>query len=513
MKTLKHADMHKYQSHKMVPWIKQKPNSALWADPGLGKTVGSLTATKELRKEFEIDKTLVIAPLRVSQSTWPKEIQRWEHLQDMKCENLYWPGAEENTWCNRAIAAEGLHPNDRDSEEERIKKLKRIDQLTYQCFFPWLQRKLAKNADIYTINREQVLTLTRVVYMNWPFDNVIIDESSSFKSHDSLRFQALKAIRKKIYRILELTGTPASNGLMGLWPQMWLLDKGEALEKSITAYRNTYWMKSYNGYDYELVEGSKEKIYTRVEGLCMTMKAEDYLELPEWLPIDVPVVLPPRAQSMYDELEREFLLTIEDETVSAAHTAALGNKLRQVCNGAVYTDGTIENPETETQHLVPHKGKKKNWKLVHDAKIDALKDIYEEAAGTPILVAYNFKHDLARLLQAFKDGRLINTPQDEDDWNAGKIPIGFGHPASMGHGLNIQFGGHIGVWFGYTWDLELYDQFNKRLHRQGQEFPVITHHIYVDLPAETAMKHSLVSKDMNQRELMLRMKKEALNRN
>lgn len=503
---LKQSDMHNYQ-HRMVDWILNSQNCALWAEPGLGKTVAALTAIQQLKQEFEIDRTLVVAPLRVSRSVWPKEIKKWEHLQDMTCENIYWPGAEENTAAYAQIGREGLQSNDRDPEKERVRKLKRRDAIIYKFYIPWLREKLAKHATIYTINREQVHLLCRTLYLNWGFDHVILDEASSFKNSASQKWQGLKHIRSKIHRLVELTGTPASNGLMNLWAQVWLLDKGESLYRTITAFRDAFYTKSHDGYNYDLIEGSKEKIYEKVEHLCLTLLEEDYLELPEWMPIEVPLTLPPKARAMYNELEAEFLLTIDDETVNASHTAALHNKLRQLCNGAVYTDGTLENPESDTQHMKRASGKK-NWKEVHDVKIDALKSIYEEAEGQPVLVAYNFKHDLARLQKAFPQARVINTPEDEDDWNAGKIAMGLGHPASMGHGLNLQYGGHIAVWFGYTWDLELYIQFNKRLRRQGQTYPVITHHLYIDLPAENAMRHGLVGDQLTQRELMVRMKKE-----
>jgi SNF2 family DNA or RNA helicase len=475
-------------------------------EPGLGKTVSALTATKQLKENFEIDWTLVIAPLRVSRSVWPSEIKKWEHLSDMTCENIYWPEAEQNEFARSQIKGEGLQPNDRDSEEERIRKLKRKDAIIYKYYVPWLREKLAKRASIYTINREQIPLLCRVLYMNWDFDHVIIDESSSFKNHASQRFKGLQAIRKKIYRVLELTGTPASNGLMNIWAQIWLLDQGESLHRTISSFRDTYFNRGFNGFGWDLRPGAKEEIYHKVEHLCLTMLAKDYLELPPFNEIPVPLQLPHRAQQMYDELEKEFMLTIDDETVNASHNAALHNKLRQICNGAVYTDGTSEDPEADKL-----KGSAKSWKEVHNVKIDALKSIYEEAEGTPILVAYQFRHDLARIQKAFPEARVINTPQDEDDWNAGKIPMGLGHPASMGHGLNIQFGSHIGVWFGYTWDLELYEQFNKRLDRQGQTHPVLMHFLYIDLPAEQAMRANLKDCRLTQRALLDRMKKEVIN--
>ena len=508
IKTLKFSDMHKYQ-HRMVDWILSNQSCALWAEPGLGKTVAALTATKQLKHDFEVDRTLVIAPLRVSRSVWPKEIHRWEHLQDMTCENLYWPDAPENKYVQDLISAEGLRAHDRDSDEERVRKLKRRDTIMYNQYIPWLKEKLSRQADIYTINKEQVSLLCRILYLKWGFDHVIIDESSAFKRQESQRWQALRAIRSKIHRLVELTGTPASNGLMNIWSQIWLLDQGESLYKNITGFRNAYYQKSFDGHGWDLVEGAKDKIYKSVEHLCLTMLEEDYLEVPRLLEVPVPLTLPPRAQKMYDELEQEFLVQFDEETVTAVHKAALHNKLRQICNGAVYVDDTFENPESE-RSVKSLANKKKKWKHIHDVKIDALRNIYEEAEGEPILVAYNFKHDLERIQKAFPEARLINTDQDVDDWNAGKIPMGLGHPASMGHGLNIQFGGHILALFGYTWDLELYIQWYKRLKRQGQEFPVILHCIYIDLPTEKVMRDSLKENQLTQKELMDRMKKETL---
>jgi len=500
MKQLQHSDMHKYQ-HRMVDWVLANQSSALWAEPGLGKTVAALTATKKLKHSFEINRTLVVAPLRVSRSVWPKEIKRWTHLEDMTCENVYWPEAEENKHVQALISAEGLQQNDRDEEVERIAKLKRRDTITYEHYVPWLRSKLARNASIYTINREQIILLSRILYQNWCFDHVIIDESSSFKSEASQRWKAMRAIRGKIHRLLELTGTPASNGLMNLWAQIWLLDQGASLYKNITAFRAAFYEKSFDGFGWDIKDGAKHEIYKRVEHLCTTLLAEDYLDLPKLIPVPTPLTLPPKAQRMYDELEAEFVVAADDETVSAVHSAALHNKLRQICNGAVYVDDVVDNPESE------RRVKKKRWKHVHDVKIDALRSIYEEAEGQPVLVGYNFRHDLERILKAFPEARVINTSQDEDDWNAGKIPMGVGHPASMGHGLNIQFGGHILVLFGYTWDLELYEQWYKRLMRQGQEFPVILHLLYMDLPAEHVMRDNLQENGLTQRELMIRMKK------
>lgn len=505
IETLKQSDMHKYQL-RMVDWVLKNQNSALWADPGLGKTVVTLTAIKQLKADFEINRSLVVAPLRVARSVWPKEIKRWEHLQEMTCENLYWPGAEENTVAYNQMNKEGLQPNDRDSNKERLKKLKRRDAIMYKLYIPWLRSKLSKHADIYTINREQVHLLCRILYLNWGFDNVILDEASSFKNPASQRWQGLKHIRSKIYRLLELTGTPASNGLMNIWAQVWLMDQGESLYRTISAFRDTYYNKDHDGYNYTIRDGAKKVIYEKVEHLCLTMLAEDYLELPELIPVMVPLELPPKARAMYNELEREFMLTIDDETVNAVHTAALHNKLRQICNGTIYTDGTLEDPENDTQHMKVALGKK-NWKKVHDVKIDALRSIYEEAESQPVLVAYGFLHDLARLKKAFPEARTLDSEKTIDEWNAGEITMLLVHPASAGHGLNLQFGGHIAVWYGITWDLELYEQFNKRLDRQGQEKPVIIHHLYIDNATERTMLESLKEKRMGQRELLMRMKK------
>jgi len=499
---LKESDLHNYQL-KAIDWILQKKNCALWMDPGLGKTVATLTAIKKLKKNFEIYMPLVIAPLRVSKKVWPREASKWEHLEGMRGTRIYWPDAVENEMALEQIAYEKLSQNDDDTEKERVDKLKRIDAITYENYMPWLSKILKSKSDFYIVNREQLYLLCRVLYLKWPFDMTIPDEASSFKVPSSLRFKGLQAVRSKIDRMVELTGSPAANGLINIWSQIWLLDKGESLHRTYTSYKETYFTVGQDGYKLELREGAKEDIYQKISHLCITMLEEDYLELPAWNPIPVPLELPEKIEKLYNHMEREFLITLDDKTVSAAHKAALHNKLRQICNGAVYVDpDEFDNPEK------PREGRKtKEWRFVHNVKIDALRSIVEEAEGQPVLVAYNFKHDLARLKKAFPYGRTFETDDAEDEWNEGKIPLLFGHPASMGHGLNLQYGGHILVWFGYTWDLELFMQFNKRLHRQGQKFPVIAHFLYIDCKTENSMRLRLEGKLKDQKEIMEYMKK------
>jgi len=500
----KYSDLHKYQL-KAIDWILQKKNCALWMDPGLGKTVCTLTAVKILKKEFEIHMPLVCAPLRVSKKVWPQEASKWEHLEGMTSARIYWPNAVENQEALYRISQESLAHDDDDTEDQRVAKLKRIDVITYEHYIPWLTKILNRKCDFYIINREQLHLLCRVLYLKWPFDMFIPDEASSFKNPSSLRFKGISAVRSKIDRMLELTGSPAANGLLNIWAQIWLLDKGESLHRTYTSYKDAFFVKGQDGYKYVVRSGTKEEIYQRIEHLCLTMLEEDYLELPPWNPIPVPLELPEKILNLYNHMEREFLITLDDKTVSASHKAALHNKLRQICNGAVYVDPEeFDDPE---KAVLDERRKTKQWKEIHNVKIDALRSIVEEAEGQAVLVAYNFRHDLARLKKAFPQGRSFDDDNIEDEWNDGKIQLLFGHPASMGHGLNIQYGGHILVWFGFTWDLELFGQFNKRLHRQGQKYPVFGHLLYIDCKTETAMKLSLESKFKDQKEIMEYMKK------
>lgn len=421
---------------KYTPWpyqdfatnhIIENPYAGLLLDMGLGKTVSTLTAVNRLMYEdLEIDKTLVIAPKRVAEETWPEEVLKWDHLKHLRVSVVL------------------------GTESQRISALK-------------------VKADIYVINRENVAWLIGYYQSAFPFDMVVIDELSSFKSAKAIRFKALRRIRPMVKRVVGLTGTPAPNGLIDLWPQIYLLDMGERLGKTLTRYREAYFTPGRrNGhvvYNYNLNEGGEKAIYERISDICISMKAKDYLQLPERINRTVSIHLPPAVKSRYDDFEREQILALDNEDldeISAVNAAALSGKLLQFANGAIYDSN-------------------KDWHEIHRAKLEALDEIVEAANGQPVLVFYSFKHDLTRIqkhLRKYKPVKL-DTKEDIRNWNAGKTQLLLAHPASAGHGLNLQAGGNIIVWFGLTWSLELYQQANARLDRQGQTKPVIVHHLTV----------------------------------
>ena len=403
---------HKYQTYAIQRVIENSV-SGLFLDMGLGKSVIALTAINELMYNyFEVNKVLVIAPLRVAKMTWSQEIEKWDHLNNLTISKVL------------------------GTEKQRLKALE-------------------IKADIYIINRENTEWLVNLYGRSWPFDMVVIDELSSFKSYRARRFKALRKVRPLIKRIVGLTGTPTPNGLIDLWPQMYLLDRGARLGKTITEYRQQYFipgrMNWQTGvvYDYNLKPGADKEIYKKIEDICVSMKAEDYLEVPELMEIPVPVELEDKDYQKYKKFERDLLLSVSDTEITAMTAAVLSNKLLQMANGAIYD-------EYRKVHIV------------HDEKIKALEEIIEAANGKPVIVYYNYKHDLERIQKYFKDTRTLETEKDIKDWNEGKIPILLLHPASAGHGLNLQEGGNTIVWFGLNWSLELYQQANARLHRQGQ---------------------------------------------
>ena len=280
---------------------------------------------------------------------------------------------------------------------------------------------------------------------------VVIDESSSFKSARAKRFRALKKVMKYIRSIVLLSGTPSPNGMMDLWSQMYLIDQGERLGRTITNYRQRFFVPDgYMGYNYKLKPGAKEQIMELIKDVCVTMTAEDYLELPECINVNEFIELPDKAKQQYKELEKEFIISLDDIDIESPSKAALGNKLLQICNGSVYDA-------------------ERNVHEIHNEKIERLKEIIEDNPGENFLVAYNYKHDLEKLQKAFPKAVKLETAKQEDDWNKGKIKILLAHPASAGHGLNLQYGGNVIIWYGLTWNLEYYQQFNKRLHRQGQK--------------------------------------------
>ena len=439
----------KYKPHSYQAFAKdfiiENKKSGLFLDMGLGKTVITLTAIFDLMFDyFEIAKALVIAPLRVAESTWDAEIEKWEHLKDLKVSKVLGT------------------------------KQKRIDALNTP-------------ADIYIINRENVKWLVDLLVKDWPFDMVVIDELSSFKSHRAGRFKALKKIRPCMKRVVGLTGTPSPNGLLDLWAQIYLLDGGERLGRTITSYRDKYFLPDKRNqhmvFSYKPREHAKEEIHEKLSDICVSMKAEDYLKMPDRINNKIEVNLPEKIKEKYKQLEKDLLLPLEESDIVANNAAALTNKLLQFSNGAIYD----ENGEVEE---------------IHDEKLKALDELIEAANGKPVLIFYSYKHDKDRILKHLKNVRVLETKVDIDDWNKGNIPVMLTHPASAGHGLNLQAGGNIIVWFGLTWSLELYKQANARLHRQGQKENVIVHHIISKGTVDEDVMVALDKKKVNQEELL-----------
>ena len=409
---------HNYQKYA-TDFIINNPISAVLLEMGLGKSVISLSAINELMLDyFDVSRTLVIAPLRVANSTWPDEIKKWDHLKHL----------------NYSVVI--------GSEKERLDALK-------------------KPAHIYLINRENVDWLITKSGISWKFDMVVIDELSSFKSYQAKRFKSLLKVRPKIKRIVGLTGTPSSNGLMDLWAEFRLLDMGERLGRYITYYRQNFFVPDKRNqqmiFSYKPKDGAEKKIYSLISDITISMKSKDFLKMPECVMNEVIVTLSDKEQKLYDSLKQDMVLSLEENEIDAINAAALSNKLLQMSNGAVYND------DKESLHI-------------HDRKLDALEDLIEGANGKPVLVAYWFKHDLEKIKDRF-DVREIKSAKDISDWNKGKIPVALIHPASAGHGLNLQAGGSTLIWFGLTWSLELYQQTNARLYRQGQDSTVVIHHI------------------------------------
>lgn len=417
---------HEYQKF-CIQKILDVKKVGIWQDMGLGKTVTTLTAVKELKyNRFQVCKVLVIAPKKVAEGTWTKEAAKWDHTKMLRVSPVL------------------------GSQAKRI-------------------RALNTPADLYVINRENVCWLVDYYRNAWPFDMVVIDESSSFKSHSAKRFKALAGISSRISRMVELTGTPSPNGLADLWSQVYLLDGGERLGKRYSQFRERYFQPDKCGadgmiYSYEAKPGTEESILAKISDICISMKAEDYLELPDLTYHEVPVELDKKSWKAYQDLERKMILELpeDDELISVTSAAALSNKLLQLANGAVYD-------EDRQVHEV------------HDCKIEAFLELVESLQGKPVLVFYNYQHDRERILKALAKSELrireLKTTQDEDDWNAGRIDILLTHPASSAYGLNLQQGGNHVIWFGLTWNYELYTQANKRLHRQGQVNKVIIHHL------------------------------------
>lgn len=435
---------HRYQEFAKEHIIRHAV-AALFLDMGLGKTVITLTAIKELMYErFEVNKVLVIAPLRVARDTWPAEIRKWNHLAGL----------------TYAVAV--------GSQAERLAALR-------------------SKADIHIINRENVTWLVEESGLPFDYDLVVIDELSSFKSYRAKRFKSLLSVRRTVKRIVGLTGTPSSNGLMDLWAQFRLLDLGERLGRYISRYRERYFLPDKRNaqvvFTYKLKPGAEEQIYNAISDITISMKAEDYLDLPPCIHNVVKVALSNREREVYEKFRKEMVISLGGEEIDAMNAAALSNKLLQMANGAVYDD-------RHTGHQI------------HDRKLDALEDLIEAANGRPVMVCYWFRHDLERIRRRFPMVRELKTTKDIEDWNVGKIPVALVHPASAGHGLNLQYGGCTLIWFGLTWSLELYQQTNKRLHRQGQKYTVVIHHIVADGTIDELVLAALHRKDQTQTALI-----------
>ena len=440
---------HEYQTYA-TEFIKAHPISAVFLDMGLGKTSITLTAVADmLRDSFEVWRVLVIAPLRVALNTWPAEIEKWDHLQGL----------------SYAVAV--------GNEKER-------------------RAAFVKHADITIINRENLQWLVDYSGIPFDFDMVVIDELSSFKNHQSKRWKAMMKVRPRVKHIVGLTGTPASNSLMDLWAEFRVLDMGERLGRFITAYRTDYFTPDKrNGqivYSYKLLPGAEDAIYRQISDITISMKSTDYLPMPELVSSEYAVYLSEEEKKRYEQLKRDLVLSLGDAEITAANAASLSGKLSQMANGAIYDD----NGEVIQ---------------IHDRKLDALEDIIEAANGKPVLVAYWFKHDLTRISERLRKLRIPFSRLDSSDsirgWNSGEIPVGLIHPASAGHGLNLQSGGSCLVWFGLTWSLELYQQTNARLWRQGQTAKtVVVRHIVTKGTIDERVMKALFQKELTQTALI-----------
>lgn len=434
-----------YQQHAVDHIIRHK-GCGLFLEMGLGKTVSTLTAIDLLMHDYcEVSRVLVIAPKRVAEHTWTTEAQKWDHLQHLRISVVL------------------------GNQRQRINALK-------------------EKADIYVINRENVVWLLSYYGGACPFDMLVVDELSSFKDANSARFKALRVIRPKFDRVVGLTGTPAPNSLLDLWSQLYLLDRGQRLGETKTAFRSKYFYCVNNGTYSKYVINSdeaKREIFNRIADICISMKEKDYLSLPKRIDRRIDVWLSEEHKQQYEYFERDQVLLLNDDEISAVNAAALTGKLLQFANGAIYRED-------------------KSWVEVHDEKLQALEEVIEAANGNPVLVFYWFKHDLERIMKHLKGykPRMLKGAADIDAWNRGEIPVMLVHPASAGHGLNLQAGGNVIVWFGLTWSLELYQQANARLHRQGQTRSVIVHHLIARGTVDEDVMKALSDKADTQEALM-----------
>ena len=425
-----------------IKWIIDHPACALLWGMGTGKTVTTLTALDAiLNDRLEPGPALVIAPKRVAENTWSKESQKWEHLRHLRVSKVI------------------------GSQPERM-------------------RALSTPADLYVINRENVVWLVELLGSRWPFRVVVIDELSSFKSAGAKRWRALRRVRGRIDRLIGLTGTPRPNGLEDLWPEVYLLDQGERLGRTLGAFRAQYMqpdkMSGYIVYSYRPRPGAEEQVYNAISDICMSIRKEDVLSLPGQIYENIELDLPASVLKQYKKFEREKVLEVLDVEggIAATQAAALTNKLLQFANGAIYDDTGTAHP-------------------VHNVKLEALEELLEEAGGEPVLVLYAYEHDADRIRSRIKC-RALDKPTDIDAWNRGEIPVALAHPASIGHGLSLQEGGHIIVWFGLTWSLELYQQANERLNRPGQKSVCRVYHLIAKGTHDERVLASLANKDKGQ---------------
>lgn len=449
---LKKSDLHKYQL-VCAEHIINHPYCGLFIDMGLGKTISTLTAIDILMFDYcEVNSVLVVAPKRVAESVWQEEAEKWEHTKHLRFSKII------------------------GTQAQRIAAIK-------------------VKADIYIISRDNIAWLCALYGGGkLPFDMVVIDELSSFKSYKSERFKAMRGARVYLKRLVGLTGTPAPNGLIDLWPQVYLMDRGERLEKTITRYREKYFRPGRtNGnvvYSYDLLSDSEFLIHKKIEDICISMKASDYLEMPMRTDNYIKLIMPEALRKKYVGFEKEKVLDLFNQDngsteVNVVNAAALSNKLLQFANGAIYD---------EERKVYP----------IHDIKLEALKEIIDDANGQPVLIAWTYQFDRDRILEYLKkyNPRELKGDKDIKDWNEGKVQVMLAHPASAGHGLNLQAGGHIIVWFGQTWSLELYQQFNGRLYRQGQQGHVIIHHLILEGTHDEDVIKALRAKDKKQDSLM-----------
>lgn len=444
---------HDYQKYA-IDFIEKNPVSAVFLECGLGKTIITLTAIQNLMYDsFEVRKVLIIAPLRVARNTWSAEIEKWEHLKHLTYSVVV------------------------GTAEER-------------------KNALQKQADIYIINRENIQWL--VENYKFDFDMIMIDELSSFKNHQTKRFKSLLKVRPKVKRIVGLTGTPSSNGLMDLFAEFRLLDMGERLGRYITHYRDMYFIPDKRNqqivFSYKLKDSAEDEIYRRISDITISVKALDHLQMPECVMNEVIVNLSEDERQKYDSLKKDMILSLGDYEIDAVNSASLSNKLLQMANGAIYD---------EAKTVIP----------IHDRKLDALEDLIESANGKPVLVAYWFTHDLVRISDRLHKLHIpfsiVNTPDSIRRWNNSELPVALIHPASAGHGLNLQAGGSTLIWFGLTWSLELYQQTNARLWRQGQKAEtVVIHHIITKNTIDERVLKALQTKEKTQTALMNAVKAE-----